>query len=411
MNPDQTEARRRIVLREKAESQINESARVAKALPKDDVLELIHELEVHQVELELQNEELRRSQSELEGSRKKYFDLYDLAPIAYVTLDQNGLIREINLTGAELLGTERRRLNGRRFARFVAQSSQDDFHRLCRRLFESAGREEIELRLAPKERPPVDVLLSGVAIRDSEGNLNLCQVAVTDITVRKRAEERERLAAIGETAAMLAHEISNPLMGMLLNIKVLGSRLVEIGDERFMSTINKLVEETTRLNNLLRDFSNLSRQETYDLCPTLLAVIATEILDVEMSKYMSKGIRVELKFEPGLPLVLADRGKIKQALLNVCKNAEEAMPEGGTLTLRGYESEGKVILEVRDTGTGILEDFNLAEPFTTTKPFGSGLGLMIVRQIISLHHGSFSYSSEPGKGTAFFLMLPVHSAS
>jgi signal transduction histidine kinase len=229
--------------------------------------------------------------------------------------------------------------------------------------------------------------------------------------VRKRAEERERLAAIGETAAMLAHEISNPLMGMLLNIKLLGSRLVEIGDERLMSTINKLVEETTRLNNLLRDFSNLSRRETYDLCPTLLAVIATEILDGEMSKYLSKGIRVELKFEPGLPLVLADRGKIKQALLNVCKNAEEAMPEGGTLTLRGYESEGKVILEVRDTGTGILEDFNLAEPFTTTKPFGSGLGLMIVRQIISLHHGSFSYSSEPGKGTAFFLMLPVHSAS
>ena len=154
MKPDQAEARRRIVLREKAESQINESARVAKALPKDDVLELIHELEVHQVELELQNEELRRSQSELEGSRKKYFDLYDLAPIAYVTLDQNGLIREINLTGAELLGTERRRLNGRRFARFVAQSCQDNFHKLCRRLFESAGREEISSGWRPRRDRP-----------------------------------------------------------------------------------------------------------------------------------------------------------------------------------------------------------------------------------------------------------------
>lgn len=187
MKPDQAEARKRIVLRKKAEREINESARVATALPKDDVLKLIHELEVHQVELELQNEELRRGQSELEGSRKKYFDLYDLAPIGYVTLDRNGLIREINLTGAELLGTERRRLNRRRFARFVTRSDRDDFHKFCRRLFESARREDCELRLASSERPPVDVLLSGVAIHDNEGNLNLCQVAVMDITARKKA--------------------------------------------------------------------------------------------------------------------------------------------------------------------------------------------------------------------------------
>lgn len=96
-----------------------------------------------------------------------------------------------------------------------------------------------------------------------------------------------------------------------------------------------LVEEIRLLNNLLRDFSKLSKRETYDLHPTSLTVLAKEILDGEKAKYISKGIRVKLIFAPDLPLVLADRGKIKLAMLNLCKNAEEAMPEGGTLTIIG----------------------------------------------------------------------------
>jgi signal transduction histidine kinase len=87
------------------------------------------------------------------------------------------------------------------------------------------------------------------------------------------------------------------------------------------------------------------------------------------------------------------------------------MPEGGTLTLRGYRSGSKVVLEVRDTGCGIPENLDLSEPFTSTKPTGTGLGLMIVRQIMSLHHGSLSYSSEPGKGASFFLELPARVTS
>jgi len=410
MTVDKAEGRSRITLRKNAERRVSESIQPLKSIPRDNILELIHELEVHQVELEQQNQELRRSQSKLEGLRKKYFDLYDLAPIGYVTLDQKGLIREINLTGATLLGTERRRLDGRRFVRFVAPPEREGFHRFHRRVFEFGKFEDCELKLVRAERAPVDVLLAGIAVRDIEGSLNLCQIAVTDITLRKRAEERERLAVIGETAARFAHEIANPLNGIAYNLRFLEKSLFEIGDEKVTSTMKLLVEEIRRLNDLLRDFSKLSKRETYDLHPTSLAVLAKEILDGEEAKYISKGIRVKLIVAPDLPLVLADRGKIKQAMLNLCKNAEEAMPEGGTLTIIGAESKDQVILEVRDTGMGIPEGLNLAAPFTTTKSSGSGLGIMIVRQIISLHHGSFSYNSEPGKGSSFFLRLPVHSA-
>ena len=407
MKPDTTEIGGRSSLRGRAEKQIKRSTRAANAIPESDLLKLIHELEVHQVELEMQTEELQHSQLRLEDSRKKYFDLYDLAPIGYVTLDRRGLIGEINLTAAELLGTERRRLNGAVFMRFVAPSCRDDFHKFLRRLFASGKREERELQLATRDKSRLDVLLSGIAVRDDEDQPAVCQMAITDITVSKRAEERERLAAIGETAAVLAHEISNPLMAMLLNLRLLEGDLLAGRKKKFASIVKNISAEVLHLSGLLKDFSTLSRRETYALEPGSLPVLAQEILAMEAPKYASKRIRVELKAEPDLPLVLADHGKIKQALLNLLKNAEDAMPKGGTLTVQAYKSEDRVMLEIRDSGIGIPKDLNIEEPFTTTKPGGTGLGLMIVRQIVAHHHGFLSYTSEPRKGTSFFLSFPI----
>ena len=407
MKSDATEVTRRSELRGRAEKQIRQSTPAAKAIPESNLLKLIHELEVHQVELEMQTDELRSSQLQLEDSRKKYFDLYDLAPIGYVTLDRKGLIRELNLTAAELFGTERRRLNGAVFVRFVAPSCRDDFHKFFRRLFAGNKREHCELRLTTSKKVRLDVLLSGITVRDDEGKPNVCQIAITDITVSKRAEERERLAVIGETAAVLAHEISNPLTAMLLNLRLLENGLIKTGRKRFASTVKKISDEVLHLSNMLQDFSKLSRRETYHLQPSSLAGLAQEILTMEASNYASKRIRIELKVEADLPLVLADHGKIKQALLNLFKNAQEAMPKGGTLTLRAYKSEDRVILEIRDTGIGIPKDFNIEEPFTTSKIAGTGLGLMIVRQILAQHHGLLSYTSETRKGTSFFLSFPI----
>jgi signal transduction histidine kinase len=167
----------------------------------------------------------------------------------------------------------------------------------------------------------------------------------------------------------------------------------------------------SRLKNLLYDFRTVSMQETYDLRPTALERVIEELCASEKAKLESMGIRVELALQPRLPAIFADRAKIKQVLLNLCKNAEEAMPEGGTLTLRGYESEGKVMVEVRGTGIGLPEDFSFAGTFKTTKPTGTGLGLVIVRQIVSRHHGSVTYTRDPEKGTTFTLGFPIHSVA
>jgi signal transduction histidine kinase len=110
-------------------------------------------------------------------------------------------------------------------------------------------------------------------------------------------------------------------------------------------------------------------------------------------------------------LITADGEKLKQVLLNLCKNAAEAMPQGGTLTVRVHNSGEQVSLEVIDTGVGIPAGVNIFEPFTTTKSEGTGLGLAIVQQIVAAHGGAITYTSEPGKGTVFRLTLPLSPAS
>jgi signal transduction histidine kinase len=109
--------------------------------------------------------------------------------------------------------------------------------------------------------------------------------------------------------------------------------------------------------------------------------------------------------------VPANAEKLKQVLLNLCKNAFEAMPDGGTLTLRGRRTDGRVSLEIEDTGAGIPKGIDIFELFTTTKSHGTGLGLAIVRQIIGAHGGTITYSSQPGKGTTFRLSLPLEPPS
>ncbi len=535
MQDDKSDRKRGTSLREIVERRIYEAPLAGEGLANDKLLDLLHEIEVHQIELERQCEELERDRLELETSRKKYLELYDLAPIAHVTLDRAGLIQEINLTGAELLGTERRRLKGTRFASFVVESDRDNFNRFCRGLFDRGKRHEVEVTIGHGNRPRLEVLLSGAALRGGESRSDLCQVAITDITARKKAEswrrkliettqdgvvaidrdalimlfnpaaermfcytaeevagrnvkmlipdpyasehdrhivdcyertgenpaigniltvvgrrkngeifpielsitkievghefryvafirdisekahlqaqlvERARLASIDETTAMLVHEIANPLNGLSMSIQLLERRLGEASDESVTATLRRVGNEVSRLKSLLYDYRSLSKVDSYDLRPASIPNIIEELCAVEKPRIVAKGIQVQLEMDRDLPAVLADREKIKQVLLNLCKNAEEAMTEGGTLTLHAHESGGKIILEVRDTGIGIPSNFNLFEPFKTTKPLGTGLGLIIVRHIVSRHQGSLSYTSEPGRGTSFFVALPIHS--
>ena len=537
-------------LRQQAEKRLHRSVRDAHLLPKESILELMHELEVHQVELETRNEELGRAQSELEASRQRYADLYDLAPIAYVTLDHRGIICEANHTAAELLGVEREQLLHRGLHQFVAKDSQEIFHKFLHRVFDGGDRQSCELELrrnqgrALNRGIPLNVCLVASATRDSDGNAIFCQMALIDVTERKRTEafsrreeawfrsliettqdafisidrqgrivevnpsaekifgyqkneivgqkvnilmpepcasehdgyiaryektgeshaigrirtmtarrknselfpvelsvteiptgggahyaalmrevsdrvklqeqliEAQRLAAIGATAAKFAHEVGNPLNNIYMTVQLLARRLEQAGvtDEKSLGTFQIVVKEIKRLNSLLGDFRSLYRDDQYNFQPVSIAQVVRHLLDVEEKGYLDQGVRVECAIAADLPLVIADGDKLEQALLNLCKNAAEAMPQGGTLTVRVAMEGTETMIEVTDTGCGVPEGIDIWEPFKTTKSLGTGLGLVIVRQIIAAHHGTITYESEAGKGTTFRLSLPLSRA-
>ena len=154
-----------------------------------DAARLVHELQVHEIELEMQNEELKRAQWEVEESREKYVDLYDFAPIAYFSFDQNGVITNANLAAASLVGIERTRLIGTPFSLFVTPRYRDIFFAHRRKAQETAQAETCELLIQRKDGSFVPVLMKSVAVPDTTGSVTT-RAAVTDITERKRVEGR-----------------------------------------------------------------------------------------------------------------------------------------------------------------------------------------------------------------------------
>ncbi len=185
--------------RTRAEEEVRKNKKTDKEeLYPDGPRKLIHELEVHQVELEMQNEELRSTQGELEESRRKYSDLYDFAPVGYFSLDEKGVILELNLPGAELLHARRQYLIQKPFFSFVHRKHTDTFFSHIKKVIHTQSRQscEIELLLKPRSHRVIQqyVQLESIPVKDSSGNIRRLRTAVWDIAGRKRAEEKIALA-------------------------------------------------------------------------------------------------------------------------------------------------------------------------------------------------------------------------
>jgi PAS domain S-box-containing protein len=194
----------------------------------EDTSRLIHELEVHQIELEMQNEELHRTYKELEDSRNKYADLYDFAPVGYFSFDKNCLVIEANLTVCRMLGVERASLIKKPFHLFVSKESQDRFYLHRREVLEKGSRQSCEITLVIKGEKKLDVMLESVRAVNADGDFTLCRTTVIDITERKRAEEE----MLWKTA-FLESQIEADLDGMLVvdsnNQRILtNKRLIEM---------------------------------------------------------------------------------------------------------------------------------------------------------------------------------------
>lgn len=228
---------------------------------------------------------------------------------------------------------------------------------------------------------------------------------------------RDQYTEIAQLAGGLAHEIRNPLSTMRLTLDLLAEDFRDATTDRERRAIQKIERvrrESQRLENLLEDFLRVVRVGGLDLVPSDLNGVLEDVRDFCEPQSLAQGVVTRFQADPDLPLVELHVDSFKQALLNLIRNAQLAMPEGGEMILRTRRdpSGNGVLLEIVDTGTGIPPDAipRVFEPFYSTRPRGTGLGLPMTRRIIEAHGGTISLDSEPGKGTRFLIRLPSASA-
>lgn len=226
----------------------------------------------------------------------------------------------------------------------------------------------------------------------------------------------ERLAAVGELAAQIAHEIRNPLGAISNSVGVLRRDLDLRGDDRRLLEV--VHEEAERLETIVADFLRFARPRPIHRTPQNL----TEVLDDLLLLLAQKGplgklsskrkgdVRIEKRYDGGLPLVHLDSAQTREALWNLLVNAVEAMPSGGVLTVMVERAESEAVdIVVSDTGKGIAEEDRgkIFEPFHTTKADGTGLGLAIVQRVVEAHAGVIAVESVKGQGSSFRLRFPL----
>jgi PAS domain S-box-containing protein len=405
---------------------------------------LVHELRVHQIELEMQNEELRRAQLELDAARARYFDLYDLAPVGYCTASEKGLILEANLTAASLLGVARGALVKQPLTRFVLTEDQDIYYQHRKQLFETGAPQTCELRLVKNDGTPFWARLAATVVQSA--GVPVCRVTLSDISERKQAETAlrelnatleqrvaDRTRQLAEANAQLSeldrlkddfisrisHELRTPLTSIIIYLD-----LFENGKpEKRSKYLQVLNEQAVRLQHLIESLLEVTQHggsaASLRIAPTDLNRLAGSLAADMAPRTAARGLTLTTTLTPELPCASADAISLAQALSKLATNALNYTPAGGAIDLSTAEvienGETWITCTIRDTGSGIAPDeqahifarFYRGRAAADYKIPGAGTGLSISRDLLTLMAGRLTVQSDgvPGHGSAFTAWL------
>jgi len=526
-------------LRKRAEALISSRGGQVPPPTSDEIRQLAHDLSVHQVELEIQNEELQATQQRVAVALSQYAQLYHRAPVGFLTLDENGIILQCNQTFREMLGEPQFETVGGSLAKLLEPPEREVLLARYRAIFHAPEGKTLEARLVRKGMAPLHVRLAGrleadlsstgarparrlllavsniseeakaaEALRDSEMLLRTTLEAAPiilftldrdgvftlstgaglqrlglspdqmvgrshadlfsgldavnenirralggeavsfvyeakgvvwdvhctphfgsdrqlqgmigtaiDISERRRAESEmralesqvqhlHRLEGIGRLAGGIAHDMNNVLASIMAVASLLNQKEGSVSRQAGL-----ILEAAKRGRDLVQGLMSFARKEVETADQVDLNRLVRQEADLLASTTLKK-IRIELDLAPDLPLLVGSETALSTSLMNLCVNALDAMPEGGTLTLRTAQSADQALeLSVEDTGQGMSPEVasRAIEPFFTTKPVGkgTGLGLSIVYGTVKAHGGTIRLCSDPGRGTQVHIRLPM----
>lgn len=409
-------------LRERAENLLNISISPSteeQLIVNENLNRLIHELEVHAVELEIQNTELKETRDELEISRQRYYSLFDSAPVGYFTLDQKGTVMEVNQSGLQMLGLPRDRIIKMPFTTFVAEQDLPPFIVMLRRLRHSNRQERLKLTMKSYVNKGFDAQIEAANLRQSNTLIEpVTNLIVLDISEQKRLEQQRDMFF-----SIASHELRTPITNISLSLDLIlkeqGHRLpVDIREN--LEIANRA---TQRLKNLIRDILELRKASRADLRMDLLPVELASLVreTISLNTPFAQSLDISFHIQEPLPkvAVVGDEGRIVQVLNNLLTNAVKYSVADNEVRIGIQAHTDRVRVYVSDDGIGIPDHLRerIFEPFAQVDPSiedtrrkGSfGLGLSIGRALIGKMGGILDFTSVEGQGSTFYFELPKSS--
>ncbi len=399
---------------------------------------LLRELRVHQVELEIQNEELRRSQEELEASRSRYKDLYNFAPVGYLTISEAGLIVEANLTAAAILQEEGGTLVGQPISRFILPDDQDVYYHHRAAVFETNERQSCRLRLLKKDSPPFWARLETVPVGENGPEPPTCWTILSDISSGMRAAEKMRLQedryrqqqktrSLERMAAAIAHYFNNKLTVVIGNLELAADVLPRDADSReYITSALQGAEKSAEMSSSMLTYLG---QGHADREPVDLVATCRNSLEM-LRPFIPKTTSLTIDSPTDGIIVNGNVDQIRQVVKNLVTNAWESQAgNDGSIQVRikrtkavdiptvhrfpvdwQAHDEAYACLEVTDNGCGLdtAEIYQIFDPFYSSKFIGRGLGLPLTMGIVRAHHGLVTVVAKRDKGSVFSVYLPIY---
>lgn len=357
--------------------------------------------------------------ADLEVSECKYRGIFEASRDLIAVVSPSGVILEINPAGREMLNIgPGETLDSISFIDFF--DSKLEWENIASALETTGLVPDTEIKLNRRDGSSLSIIMGSTAQTDKDGRVTSLHFAAKDVSHRRAMEQRllmaDKLASIGQLAAGIAHEINNPLT-IILGYTQLLLRQEEEGTQ-YHTDHKKIEKAAVACKTIVSDLLSFSRTgESSKKGVGHIHKAFKEVLSVMQNQLSVEGVEITTDFDPNLPDMIMDIGKIKQVLMNLLMNAQQAIGKNGMIEIRTryVQADAKAHVEVRDTGCGIdTEDLpRIFDPFFTTKGTGegTGLGLSVSYGIVKDHGGEIKVESKPGQGCLFTLVLPVIAES